>query len=387
MHIRTLLFAMIMVTAVGSNLFGGLSAEIQNACSLSLGQLSALMSLSQVGTLLSFVLLPVLVKRLGPYILMIVGILGSAVGLLGMGLSRSALTFTLFFLVQAWLGYFYGTNSFSVMVLSDPERKKTNIPLMHLIWSLASIASGFYISLIKGDRWYLGFYQVAAVYLVMSIIFIAYIPKAKEKSNLFSNKASSGSFLQSFSLLRQHSFRFFFLYLILFNAVEYCCTVYPLLFLQQSRGASAEQIGFSLSLLFTGSTASRFLVIPLTTRAKNPMPLLVTLTILGIFSTALLVLAPTLSIALVAMVLLGFSFGALNPAAQLLEVHIWPHDMLQIANMHSVSMVLGRLTLPALIGLVSMRYTLQGGLVVLVVTMAVALISLVLFARSTPRSC
>ncbi len=378
---------MIAVTAVGSNLFGGLSSEIQSACSLSLGQLSALMSLSQVGTLLSFLLLPLLVRRLGPYLLMIVGILGSVVGLWGMGFSRSALSFTLFFLVQAWLGYFYGTNSFSVLVLADPERKKTNIPLMHLIWSLASIGSGFYISLIKGERWYLGFYQMAAVYLVMCILFIAYIPKAKGMPQLFSTKGSGGSFLQSFSLLKQNGFRYFFLYLILFNAVEYCCTVYPLLYLQQYRGATAAQVGFSLSLLFAGSTASRFLVIPLTSGAKNPMPLLLGLTILAIFSAALLVLAPSLAIAFIAMVLLGFSFGALNPAAQLLEVHTWPDDMLQIANMHSVSMVFGRLTLPALIGLVSMRYTLRGGLVVLVASMAVALVLLVLFTRSTQRSC
>lgn len=387
MHIRVLLFVMIGITAIGSNLFGGLSAEIQQACSLNLSQLSALMSLSQVGTLISFMLLPFLVKRLGPYLLMIVGILGAALGLLGMGLSRSALSFTVFFLVQAWLGYFYGTNSFSVLVLSDPERKKTNIPLMHLIWSLASIVAGFYISLVKGERWYLGYYQVAGVYLVMCIIFVAYIPRAKKMPQLFSNKGVSGSFLQSFSLLRQKSFRFFFLYLILFNAVEYCCTVYPLLYLQQNRGASATQVGFSLSLLFAGSTASRFLVIPLANRAKNPLPLLLSLTILGIFSAALLVAAPTLFLAFVAMVLLGFSFGALNPAAQLLEVHTWPHDMTQIANMHSVSMVFGRLTLPALIGVVSLRYTLRGGLLVLVFSMAIALASLLLFIRSTSRSC
>ncbi|HKM07281.1 MAG TPA: hypothetical protein VJ869_09835, partial [Sphaerochaeta sp.] len=182
-------------------------------------------------------------------------------------------------------------------------------------------------------------------------------------------------------------FRFFFLYLILFNAVEYCTTVYPLLYIQQNRGANAAQVGLSLSLLFTGSTASRFLVIPLTSKAKNPLPLLFSLTILGIFSTSLLVLAPTLPVAFVAIALLGFSFGALNPAAQLLEVHTWPHDMLQIANMHSVSMVFGRLTLPALIGLVSILYTLQGGLVVLVASMSVALASLALFARSASRSC
>ncbi|MDD4573437.1 MAG: hypothetical protein PHR69_04400, partial [Sphaerochaeta sp.] len=145
--------------------------------------------------------------------------------------------------------------------------------------------------------------------------------------------------------------------------------------------------GFSLSLLFAGSTASRFLVIPLANRAKNPLPLLLSLTILGIFSTALLVAAPTLFLAFVAMVLLGFSFGALNPAAQLLEVHTWPHDMTQIANMHSVSMVFGRLTLPALIGVVSLRYTLHGGLSVLVFSMVIALAFLLLFIRSTSRSC
>ena len=378
---------MIAVTAIGSNLFGGLSSEIQSACSLSLGQLSALMSFSQVGTLLSFIILPVLVKRLGPYLLMIVGILGSAVGLLGMGFSRSSLSFTLFFLVQAWLGYFYGTNSFSVLVLSDPERKKTNIPMMHLIWSLASVVSGFYISLIKGDRWYLGFYQIAFVYLVMSILFIAYISKAKEHPQLFSNKGNNDSFLQSFSLLKQHSFRSFFLYLILVNAVEYCCTVYPLLYLQQYRGASAAQVGFSLSILFTGSTASRFLVIPLTRRAKSPLPLLVSLTTLGVFSASLLVVASNLPIAFLAMFLLGFSFGALNPGAQLLEVHTWPQDMFQIANLHSVSMVFGRLTLPALIGLVSMRYTLQGALAILACSMAVAVLSLLFFIRATSRSC
>jgi len=228
---------------------------------------------------------------------------------------------------------------------------------------------------------------MATVYLVMCILFIAYIPKAKALPQLFGNKGRSSSFLQSFSLLKQKNFRFFFLYLILFNAVDYCCTVYPLLYLQQSKGATATQVGFSLSLLFAGSTASRFLVIPLTNRANNPISLLLTLTILGIFSATLLIVAPTLAIALVAMVLLGFSFGALNPASQLLEVHTWPHDMLQIANMHSVSGVFGRLTLPALIGLLSMRYTLHGGLMVLGFSMTFALLFLLLFIRSTSRSC
>ncbi|MDT4762356.1 MFS transporter [Sphaerochaeta sp. PS] len=387
MQIKTLLFAMIAVTAIGSNLFGGLSAEIQSACSLSISQLSALMSLSQVGTLLSFLLLPILVRRMGPYLLMVVGILGSAVGLLGMGMSRSALAFTLFFLVQAWLGYFYGTNSFSVMVLSDPQHKRTNIPLMHLVWSVASVFAGFYISLIKANRWYLGFYQMSALYLGMSILFALYIPKARAVPHLFGSEGMESSFVQSFSLLRQKRFLSFFFYLIFFSAVEYCCTVYPLLFLQQNRGATPVQVGLSLSLFFAGSTVSRFLVIPLANRANTSLPLLKVLTTLGIASTALLVMGNTLAIGLVAMVLLGFSFGALNPACQLLEVHTWPKDMVQIANMHSVSAVIGRLTLPALIALISIRSGLDGALVVLSFTMVLALAFLFLFARMQPSSC
>lgn len=387
MHIRNILFAMIITTAFSSNLFGGLSSEIQQACSLSISELSALMSLSQVGTLLSFAFLPLLVKRLGPYLLMVVGILGSAVGLLGMGLSRSPMSFTIFFLIQTWLGYFYATNSFSVMVIADPEHKQTNIPLMHLVWSLASIVSGAYISFIKGDRWYVGYYHMAAIYLLMSILFLWRVNQARAIPALFSSDASSSSFFQSFSLLKQKKFRYFFLYLILFNAVEYCYTVYPLLFLQQFRGASSAQIGLSLSLLFAGSTFSRFLVIPLGSRIKGPLPLLFWLTVLGIFGTALLVVSPTLPIALATMVVLGFSAGALNPSAQLLGVHTWPDDMVQIANMHSVSGVVGRLVLPAIIGFASIRYTLQGGLIVLSLTMALALVCLILFASLSRRSC
>ena len=387
MGIRNLQMAMLVVASFGSNLFGGLSSEIQEACSLSLAQMSNIMSLSQAGNLLSFFMLPLLVRRFGPYPLMIFGIVGSALGLLGMGMSRTAWFFGFAFLLNTLMGYFYSTCNFTVLVRSDPKNIRTTVPLMHLIWSLASVASGLYISLIKGDQWYRGYYQVVCAYAFMVVLFLLYASRAKTIKQMFSDTSERRPFRQSFSLLKMKIFRLFFLYLILFSAVEYCCTVYTLLFLQQHLAANAKQIGLALSLLYFGSTLSRMFVIPIVRKCGTPFFLLKLLSMLSVFSLLALSLGNSLYIALPSMVLIGFSFGALNPASQIVEIMCWPQEMDQIANLHSISMVIGRMLVPSLVGMVSLYYSLQGGLVFLALLMVFACFFLFLFKRLQSSYC
>ena len=120
MGTRILLFVMVVALAFAGSLFGGLGEEIQIACSISLAQMGLLMSLSQVGSFVSFLTLPLLARKLNAYSLLIIGILASSATLLGMGLSRSALIFGLFFLLNALGGYLYGTSN--IMVLINVER-------------------------------------------------------------------------------------------------------------------------------------------------------------------------------------------------------------------------------------------------------------------------
>ena len=131
----------------------------------------------------SFLTLPLLARKLSSYSLLVIGILSSSVTLLGMGLCRSASVFGLFFLLNALGGYLYGTSNIMVLINVDRPRMKTNIPLMHLTFSIASIFSGYYITFLKQHTWYHGYVQMALIYLVMGwLVVIAIEPMVQQKT-------------------------------------------------------------------------------------------------------------------------------------------------------------------------------------------------------------
>ena len=387
MQIRNLLFGMLVVFAFAGNLFGTMSAEIQQTCSIDLNQLSTIMSLSQIGTFVSFLMLPSLVKRLGSYRLMILGILGAGIGFLGMGLSRSMITFGISFMANSLLGYYYWSCSYSVMVFCDPLRRTVNIPLTHLVYSLASVASGLYIARIKGPHWYNGYYQMTIVFLVMTLLFVLALPKAREIPALMKQPKRKVPFLNSFSLLTKHDFLSFFLFLVFFSSVEFCCSVYPLLFFQKNLGATASQVALAFSLYYVGSSTSRLFIMPVLKKVKSPFTPLKALCILAVLFLVVLASSKSLSSAYVAMILVGFSFGAINPSSQILEIMSWSEDIDQVANLHMISSVVGKLVVPLAVGAISQRYSLVDGLLFLSVTMTLALFFLFLAKWLQPSSC
>lgn len=125
---RNLLFVQVIALAFSTSLFGGLGEEIRIACSINLEQMSLLMGFSQIGSLVSFLMLPFLSKRIGSYSLLITGIFVSSLSLLGMGLSCSLLFFGVFFLLSTLAGYLYGTSNVMVLINLEFQRTKTNIP-------------------------------------------------------------------------------------------------------------------------------------------------------------------------------------------------------------------------------------------------------------------
>lgn len=270
MGTRNLLFVMVMALAFAGSLFGGLGEEIQIACSISLARMGLLMSLSQVGSFVSFLTLPLLARKLSSYSLLVIGILSSSVTLLGMGLSRTASVFGLFFLLNALGGYLYGTSNIMVLINVDRPRMKTNIPLMHLTYSIASIFSGYYITFLKQNTWYHGYVQMAVIYLVMGTLFILYKPAGIDRWEQRKDQKLS----DSFSLLKNKAFMKYLIFLILANAVEYCNAVYPLLAITALHAAGAREVGLAIIIIHFGSTLSRLAAIPM---LKKGFPLIVCL--------------------------------------------------------------------------------------------------------------
>ncbi|WP_320127919.1 MFS transporter [uncultured Sphaerochaeta sp.] len=387
MAIRNLLFGMIVVFAFAGNLFGTMSADIQQTCSIDLTQLSTIMSVSQIGTFISFLLLPSLVKRLGSYRVMIFGIIGAGLGFLGMGFSRSLYSFGIAFMINSLLGYYYWSCSYSVMVLCDPKRRTVNIPLTHLIYSLASVASGVYIAMIKGPRWFIGYYQMSGIFLLMTFLFLLSMPKARAIPALMKPPKRKVPFLDSFSLLRKRDFLPFFLFLIFYSSVEFCCSVYPLLFFQRQLGASSTQVALAFSLYYVGSSTSRIFIMPVLKKVNSPFLPLKVLCFLASLSLGFLAFSNTLYYAYLTMVLVGFSFGAINPSSQILEIMSWSEDIDQVANLHMISSVIGKLIVPLAVGAISQRYSLVWGLLLLSVVMAIALFFLFLAKWLQRSSC
>ncbi|ADY13810.1 MFS transporter [Sphaerochaeta globosa] len=381
MGIRILLFAMVMVLAFSGSLFGGLGEEIQRACSISLTQMGLLMSLSQVGSFISFVTLPLLAKRLSAYSLLIWGILASSVTLLGMGLSRNLLFFGTFFLLNALGGYLYGTSNVMVLINVDRAHMKTNIPLMHLTFSIASIFSGYYITYLKLHTWYHGYVQMALAYLVMGLLFIAFKPVGTEQWERRKGQTLS----DSFSLLRNRSFVKYLAFLIIANSVEYCNVVYPLLAISQLHQGGAKEVGLAIIMLHAGSTLSRLFAIPLLKKGFAPQRILFVHCLLSMLGLGGFFLAPSLGFAYLSMALMGLGMGGVNPISQVLEISRWPLDLLQLANIRSMGSTLGRIGMPLAVGVVISFSSLSTSFLLLSLSMGIAALFLLASkGESTP---
>jgi len=382
MGTRNLLFVMVMALAFAGSLFGGLGEEIQIACSLSLAQMGLLMSLSQVGSFVSFLTLPLLARKLSSYSLLVIGILSSSVTLLGMGLSRSASVFGLFFLLNALGGYLYGTSNIMVLINVDRPRMKTNIPLMHLTFSIASIFSGYYITFLKQHTWYHGYVQMALIYLVMGVLFILFRPAGIGQWEQRKDQKLS----DSFSLLKNKAFMKYLLFLILANAVEYCNAVYPLLAITQLHAAGAREVGLAIIIIHFGSTISRLAAIPLLKKGLPAHRILVSLCLVSMLGLIGFFLSSNLHQAYVSLALMGLGMGGVNPVSQVLEISCWPSDLLQLANIRSMGSTLGRIGMPLAVGVVISFFSVSASFLLLAVSMGIAALFL-LASKAKPTSC
>ncbi len=388
--ISYILFLTIVVNALASSLFGPLTNDIMTACSMSLTQVGALVSVSQGAVFVSFLIQPLLSRRFGSYRVLMTGIVGGAFGFLLMSFSRTSWMFSLAFLTQSLLGYFYSSGNYAVMAECDVERRTTNIPLMHLVYSVAAIGGGAFVTWAKGPDWYKGYWVSAALYMSCFLLFLARWSEARSNPLLMPSRKrielKDGRPVRwnpfiGFSLLRHHEFQAFFIFLICFSSIEYCATIYPILFLELSWAASAAMTGIAVTAYWIGSTVSRIIVMPVLKKGRDATKFLSSLTGLCAISLGLLPLMPSLDLAVCIMPLIGFSFGALNPASQIVEIRRWSDDMDQVANLHMISGVIGRLVLPVVVSAIGERMGLEWGLALLAALMLLALAALLLSER------
>ncbi|MCK9546945.1 MAG: MFS transporter [Sphaerochaeta sp.] len=375
MRFKYLLFVMVIVLALSSSLFGGLFEEIRAANSMTIEEMGQLMSIGQVGSLVSFLLLPVIGRVLSPHAMVVVGILGSSAALLGMASSTSRIVFSFFFLLSSLCGYLYGTSNPVLMVAADPAHMRRNIPLMHLIFSISAIASGWYITYLKEGVWYHGYLQMALLYLIMAVL----IALQKTPADIQRYAKRVTRLRDSFSLLTDGRFLSYLLFLIIANSVEYTNVVYPLLSLSERFAAGPAEIGLAISIIHGGASVSRLVVIPLLRRGGRAKPILLALSLASVAALILFSRSPSLPFAYLSMALLGLGMGGANPVSQVLEISVWPGELLQLSNIRSMGSTVGRIIIPLALSAIIASVGLNAVFLFLASLMAVGTVSLLLF--------
>jgi MFS family permease len=366
-----------VIMAFSSNLFGGLGNDIQVTCGTSLEGLGWILSVSQAGLIAAFLLYPALLRKTGPYRSMIIGIFGSALGFLLLGRARTTASFAAAFLLQSVLGYPWTSAKFSVITFIDRSKRERNIAAMHLSYAISSMFAGWYISRMKGSTWYLAYYQNGIVWLVMGFVFLLLLGIARKNPDLMTHRRTGANPLKDgFSLLGEKPFRLFYLFLVITSTVESVTMIYPLLFLQQSLGSSAFAVGLAVTLFHVGMTGSRLLLIPCFITSKHNWSIIGILTGFVAVSLTVMSFSSSVPMALVALTFAGFGLGALNPMAQMVEIHAWPDRIDQAMNMHSISGTIGKLFIPVIIGVVSTRISQAAGIFSIAVMMIFALVVL-----------
>lgn len=375
MRFKYLLFVMVIVLALSSSLFGGLFEEIRAATGMSIEEMGTLMSIGQVGSLASFLLLPLVSRFLPPHAMLVVGILGSSLSLFGMALSGGRIMFSLFFLISSLCGYLYSISNPVMMVASDPAHMRRNIPLMHLIFSMGAIVSGWYITRLKEGVWYHGYLEMALLYLIMGVLL------AFQKTPIDTRRYATrpARLRDSFSLLSNRRFLTYLLFLIIANSVEYTNVVYPLLSLAERFDAGPAEIGLAISIIHGGATASRLVVIPLLKTGGRAKGTLVTLGLTSVFALILFSRSPSLPFAYLSMALLGIGMGGVNPVSQVLEISVWPQELLQLSNIRSMGSTVGRIIIPLLLSTIIASVGLSAVFLFLAAVMAAGTVSLLLF--------
>ncbi len=375
MRLKLPLFLMAIALALSSSLFGGLAEEIQVANTITVEQLGQLMSVSQVGSLVSFLALPLIERAMGPHAMLVLGIIGSGAALLGMGLSRSVVLFALFFLLNSVMGYIYITSNTVMLVASDPKRVRYSIPLMHLVYSVGAIASGWYVTYLKNGVWYHGYLHTAALFVIFGV-YLAFQPTPPSIER-YSKRPQR--LVDSFSLLKNRKFLAYLLFLILANAIEFTNVVYPFIALTQIHHGGAKEIGLGISILHGGATASRLLVLPLLKKSNRAKTILLILAFISIAALLLFGMAPSLTIAYIAMALLGVGMGGVNPISQVLEISVWPEEIMQLSNIRAMGSTVGRIIIPLIISLITASAGLAPIFTFLAVVMGLGTVALLVF--------
>ena len=338
------IFTLIFFYAIAYNLLGPLVTSIMETTHLTLSQSGLLVSLFQIGALVSIALSLYFIKRLRQITLVKIGyiILIAALILIGIT-SGSALLFFLYAAIG--FGTFLVDSGSNGALAGDYfEKKELYIPLLHFCYSAGAIVTGYFILPFRGATWRWAYGTVGIILTILLVVSQLIRPKKGAQT-----KAEEPIQTESnIPLLKNKNFILYTLALMLYMGSQQICATWIPVYTEVELLQSPAIVGTSLTVFWVGVAISRLISGVLLQRGFKPLPLTLWGFIIAGAALALLPVASNIVLALILIALCGFAAGPAIPL-YIVETASWfPKNSAFIALVYIVAGTVGRMIFPYL---------------------------------------
>ena len=320
------IFIMFFVYAIAYNVIGTLVTDVMETMGMELSHVGFLMSAMQAG-----ILAAICASLLGLQRYPKTAIMRSGMALVVLGL----------FMIFGFGGFCLDSSANAYVSSSSDSRSRRFVPLIHFVYSIGALLSGYIMIPFKSVSWKVGYAAFGLAMLVVLIASFAGRPDAQETGS----RKETAKPVPARTILRNPSFIALTAALMLYMTAQQIGTNWFPYYLETSFGASDAASAAAMMCFWIGIASMRFLSSILLSKGLSPVKLsAIGMAVSGI-GQVLAALSGNAVLALVFIALTGFAAGA-NIPCYIVEVSSWyPGNTFFVSTLYLLSGTIGRMVM------------------------------------------
>ena len=334
-------------------MLGPLATNIMSTTGMSLTASGSLLSIQQVGAVISIALLIFLQKRIKQSSIMRFGYI---VIIFSFFLITSVQSTCAVFTAYLMLGFGSflvdsGTNSY--LASTYFEKRALYIPLLHFVYSAGAIATGYLILPFKNEKWFGAYTTVGIIFLI--ILTAQLLNNRKERLN-HDGQPRRKEIVQGpvLPLLKDPAFLLYTSVILLYMGSQIVCSAWIPVYVETELGQSAAVTGTSLTLFWAGTALSRLIIGPILNKGGKPYILSIWgMLLAGLSLFAAGILTTNIVIVLILVTLCGFFAGSTIPMYLVVCSTWYPNNTTFISLSYILSGTIGRMIFPFLVAYIA----------------------------------
>lgn len=335
------IFIMFFVYAIAYNVIGTLVTDVMETMGMELSHVGFLMSAMQAGILAAICASLLGLQRYPKTAIMRSGMALVVLGLFMIMASPHEWSLYLSFMIFGFGGFCLDSSANAYVSSSSDSRSRRFVPLIHFVYSIGALLSGYIMIPFKSVSWKVGYAAFGLAMLVVLIASFAGRPAAQETGS----RKETAKPVPARTILRNPSFIALTAALMLYMTAQQIGTNWFPYYLETSFGASDAASAAAMMCFWIGIASMRFLSSILLSKGLSPVKLsAIGMAVSGI-GQVLAALSGNAVLALVFIALTGFAAGA-NIPCYIVEVSSWyPGNTFFVSTLYLLSGTIGRMVM------------------------------------------